>query len=63
MRNGQTTGSLTLSPPGPGSFSCPSGQTRFLQSVKYENTIVTDQGGASLLATPEPISATLHIPV
>lgn len=63
VRNGQTTGSLTVGPPGPGSFTCPSGQTRFLQSVRYEDTFVVDEGGATGHATPDPIQVTLHIPV
>jgi hypothetical protein len=34
----KTTGSITVSPPGPGDFSCPNAQTLFLQSVSYTNT-------------------------
>jgi hypothetical protein len=30
VRNGQTTGSLTVGPPDQGDFSCPSGQSLFL---------------------------------
>lgn len=63
VRNGQTTGSLTVGPPGPGSFSCPSGQTLFLQSVTYSNTFVSDAAGNTIHATPDPISSgTLHTP-
>src|SRR5256885_5168078 len=40
--NGQITGSLTLTPPGPGDFSCPPGQTLVLQSVSYANVSVND---------------------
>jgi hypothetical protein len=40
--NGQITGSLTLTPPGPGNFSCPSGQTLRLESVSYSNVSVND---------------------
>src|SRR6266516_2843676 len=57
VRNGQTTGSLSVGPPGPGDFSCPSGQTLFLQSVTYSNTVVSDAAGNSLGATPDPISS------
>jgi hypothetical protein len=63
VRNGQTTGSLSVGPPGPGDFSCPSGQTLFLQSVTYSNTNVSDAAGNTFHATPDPISSgTLHIP-
>ncbi len=64
VSHGQTTASLTVGPPGPGSFSCPSGQTLFLQSVTYSNTVVSDQFGTTFNATPDPISSgTLHTPV
>jgi hypothetical protein len=61
VRHGATTASLSLGPLGPGTFSCPSGQILFLDSVTYSNTIVTDATGNSADATPDPISATLHI--
>lgn len=57
VRNGQTTGSLTVGPPGPGGFSCPSGQSLFLQSVTYSGITVSDATGNSLGATPDPISS------
>src|SRR5262249_25466286 len=64
VSHGQTTASLTVGPPGPGDFSCPSGQTLFLQSVTYSNTFVSDQFGTTAHATPDPISSgTLHTPV
>ena len=63
VRNGQTTGTAVAGPLGPGSFSCPSGQLRFLDAVSYSNTVLTDEGGNSINATPDPISATLHIRV
>ncbi|HEX6797433.1 MAG TPA: hypothetical protein VF116_06940 [Ktedonobacterales bacterium] len=37
VRNGQTTGTISVGPPGPGSFSCPSGQKLVLASVSYSN--------------------------
>lgn len=62
VRNGQTTGSLTVGPPGPGDFSCPSGQSLFLQSVTYSGITVSDATGNSLGATPDPISTgPIHI--
>jgi hypothetical protein len=63
VRHGQTTSSLSLGPLGPGTFSCPSGQIRFLDAVTYSNTIVSDATGNKADATPDPISATLHIRV
>jgi hypothetical protein len=57
VSHGQTTASLTVGPPGPGSFSCPSGQSLFLQSVTYTGISVSDATGNSLGATPDPISA------
>lgn len=41
-KNGTVSASLTLSPPGPGSFSCPSGQKLVLASVSYTNVAITD---------------------
>jgi len=63
VSNGNATGSLSVGPPSPGGFSCPSGQTLFLQSVTYSNTIVSDAFGHSIDASPDPISSgTLHVP-
>jgi hypothetical protein len=44
-----------------GTFSCPSGQLLFLDAVSYSNTQVTDQFSTTIHATPDPISATVHI--
>ena len=64
VRNGQTTGSLTVGPPGPGSFTCPSGQTLFLQSATYSGISVSDATGNTLAATPDPISTgPIHVSV
>ena len=41
-KNGQVTASLTLTPPGPGSFSCPSGQSREVAQVSYTDVTITD---------------------
>jgi len=63
VSHGNTTGSLSVGPPGPGGFTCPSGQTLFLQSVTYSHTIVSDAFGHSIDASPDPIaSGTLHVP-
>ena len=42
VRNGSTHGSITVGPPGPGTFTCPSGQTLHLISVTYTNVKLTD---------------------
>ena len=63
VRNGQTTGSLSVGPPSQGDFSCPSGQSLFLQSITYSGITVSDATGNSLGATPDPISGPTHIPI
>jgi hypothetical protein len=35
VRNGQTTGTISVGPPGPGNFSCPSGQKLVIAAVSY----------------------------
>ena len=61
VRNGQTTGSITVSPPGPGDFSCPNGQTLFLQSVSYTNIVLSGEGATA--DVPGTLSATVHVAV
>ncbi len=51
VRDGETTGSLTADSPGPGSFSCPSGQSLYLMAVSYAN--VTISGSAGTLNLPD----------
>ena len=63
VRNGQTTGTAVAGPLSQGSFSCPSGQLLFLDAVSYSNTQIMDQFGNTLHATPDPISATVHVAV
>jgi hypothetical protein len=41
-KNGSITASLVVSPPGPGSFDCPNGQSLELAQVSYTNVILTD---------------------
>jgi hypothetical protein len=41
-KSGQVTASLTLTPPGPGNFSCPPGQSRQIAQVTYTNVAITD---------------------
>ena len=61
VRHGQTTGTAVAGPLGPSGFTCPSGQLRFLDTVSYSNIVVSDQFGNTINATPDPISATVHI--
>ena len=56
-----TTGTAVAGPLGPSGFTCPSGQLRFLDAVSYSNIVVSDQFGNTINATPDPISATVHI--
>ena len=41
-KNGQVTASLTLTPPGPGGFTCPPGQSLQLAQASYTNVSITD---------------------
>jgi hypothetical protein len=41
-KNGQVTASLTVQPTGPGSFSCPPGQSLEIAQVSYTNVVLTD---------------------
>lgn len=45
VRNGSTTGTIAVGPPGPGSFSCPSGQTLVLAFVSYTGMKLTGLAG------------------
>jgi hypothetical protein len=61
IRNGSASGSITVSPPGPGDFSCPNGQTLFLQEVTYTNIVLSGEGATA--DVPGTLSATLHLRV
>lgn len=41
-KNGTISQTLTLSPPGPGGFACPSGQSLVLASASYTGVAITD---------------------
>jgi hypothetical protein len=58
VRNGQTTGNITVAPPGAGDFSCPNGQDLVLASVCYANVTLTGEGGDTATATPNPACRT-----
>jgi hypothetical protein len=51
VRNGQTTGSISAGPPGPGSFTCPGGQKLVLAFVSYTGVMLTGLAGDT---SPEP---------
>ena len=63
VNHGNTTGTAVAGPLPANGFTCPSGQLRFLEAVSYSNIQITDQFGNSLHATPDPISATVHIQI
>lgn len=42
-KNGNITGSLTVSPPSAGDFDCPNGQRLVLAQVSYTNIAITDE--------------------
>jgi hypothetical protein len=42
VRHGSTSGSISVGPPPPGDFTCPSGQTLHLTSVDYTNVTLAD---------------------
>ena len=50
---------ITVSPPGSGDFTCPNGQTLFLQSVSYTNIVLSGEGATA--DVPGTLSATVHI--
>ncbi len=50
-KNGNVVGTLTLNPPGPGSFSCPNGQRLSgPTNVSYTNVVITDEDTGATLA-------------
>jgi hypothetical protein len=51
VRNGSTTGTISVGPPGPGTFSCPPGQTLTLAFVSYMGVVLTGLAGDK---SPEP---------
>ena len=53
--NGTVTGSLTLTAPGPGGFTCPSGQNLVLVSATFSGISLTDSTSGAT-ATPTPNS-------
>jgi hypothetical protein len=52
VRHGSTSGSISVSPPAPGDFTCPSGQRLHLVSADYTNVTLTDTS-----VTPNDVAA------
>jgi hypothetical protein len=59
-KNGNIVGSLTVNPPGPGSFACPKGQTLVFAGVSYTNVKVTDKTFGDTIAIPGTFSRTFY---
>ena len=47
VRNGQTTGTVTVGPVSPRGFSCPNGQALYLQSVCYDDISISGAGAST----------------
>ena len=52
VHNGRAQGDITVKPAGPGTFTCPSGQTLFLVSACYTDISLTVGGGTVTEAGP-----------
>ncbi len=65
VRNGQTTGTITVGPVSQGSFSCPSGQTLYLESTCYDDITLSGEGATigPFYTDAALCSGTLHIRV
>jgi hypothetical protein len=57
VSHGQVTASITIGPLSQGSFSCPSGQTLYLMSIRYYDIVVSDATGNSSATTPTSVSS------
>ena len=56
-KNGQITDSITVEAPGPGDFSCPSGQNLVLVSATYTNVVLCDETNNICEDLPDASSA------
>jgi len=59
VRNGNTVGTISVGPPGAGTFSCPSGQKLELAFVSYTGVLLTGLAGDT---SPEPDLSACLIP-
>jgi hypothetical protein len=64
IRNGQTTGTVTVGPVSPGGFSCPPGQTLYLISTCYDDITLSGEGATvgPFFTNTELCSGRLMIP-
>jgi hypothetical protein len=60
--SGQITGSISVAPPGPGSFTCPGGQSLFLVEVTYTNVTLSDITSGVLGASAATLSSGCLLP-
>jgi hypothetical protein len=58
VRNGQTTGEITVAPPSAGDFSCPNGHDLVLAEVSYTNIVLAGAAGDTA-DVPGTLSVTL----
>ena len=57
-KNGKVSGAIAVDPLGPGSFSCPPGQTVTLQTITYSNVVLTDTTNGVTYELPGTFSRT-----
>lgn len=60
-KNGSINGTLTLSPPSAGTFTCPGGQHLVLASVSYTNVSLTDVTNNLSANLPGTFSRTFYV--
>ena len=61
-KNGNVNASLTVNPPGPGSFSCPSGQSLQIAQVSYTNVAIADTTNGVTQSIPGTFSTGCLLP-
>jgi hypothetical protein len=62
-KNGSVTGSLTVSPPSQGDFSCPNGQRLALTFVSYTNVSLTADTAEGTISADIPGTFTFGAPI
>jgi hypothetical protein len=62
-KNGSVTGSLTVSPPSQGDFSCPNGQRLVMTFVQYSNVSLTAVTAEGTISADVPGTFTFGAPV
>ena len=61
-KNGNINASLTINPPGPGSFSCPSGQSMQIAQVSYTDAAIADTTNGVTESIPGTFSTGCLLP-